>query len=370
MVDPTVLDVQRAVFAATRGVSRVLLDDRLYRDPWLVHDITHYRAAAIAVKFVEEMVKARIAKNFDDFIEYLDAVEKERIDSIEHLQNWRGLFSPTGEEYHSLNRTLMNLPGGVPASMVADMARVELPRPITSRIELDFVLAFTHTRRQDSNFPIAIHATKDQIIEGIKRVNRYTHNEFSTRRAHDILLYARFLNDYPERHTGNLVGLTDRAIWWHRTQRERDIDENVTRLGADTPAAKPPIALPVLPEIRFLDTVKAICEEGLTMEHCVASYSEGAVHGSYYLFHVDHAGEAATIEVNRQGKVLQAYGPKDKLNQAVDWGKRALNRWGKNFPESANYPEEVHLDPWLLNPLAEVVLPPPDDFLPDWDVPF
>ena len=33
---------------------------------------------------------------------------------LERLRDWKALFADTGHSYRSLNRTLMNLPGGVP----------------------------------------------------------------------------------------------------------------------------------------------------------------------------------------------------------------------------------------------------------------
>jgi hypothetical protein len=55
--------------------------------------------------------------------------------------------------------------------------------------------------------------------------------------------------------------------------------------------------------------------------------------GTCYLFHVSHAGEEATIEVDRAGRVVQAAGPGNRMNAASRWGRRVLGRWGKGFPE-------------------------------------
>jgi hypothetical protein len=95
----------------------------------------------------------------------------------------------------------------------------------------------------------------------------------------------------------------------------------------------PPIPPPEDPNVRFLSSVEEVCEEGARMNNCVASYTRSAVPGICYLFHVSNAGEQATIEVDRAGRVVQAVGPGNRMNAASRWGRRVLGRWGKGFPE-------------------------------------
>jgi len=72
------------------------------------------------------------------------------------------------------------------------------------------------------------------------------------------------------------------------------------------------------------------------MQHCVASHTQSAVAGHCYLFHVNRKDDQqATIEVGRDGRVMQARGPRNQRNKATAWGTRLLNKWGGNFPDIA-----------------------------------
>jgi hypothetical protein len=84
--------------------------------------------------------------------------------------------------------------------------------------------------------------------------------------------------------------------------------------------------------VRFLDTVGAICAEAERMQHCVATYVDLAVGGNCYLFHVEHKGEEATVEVGCEGAVRQAQGPRNQRIRAARWGKRVLEYWAAGFP--------------------------------------
>jgi len=82
-----------------------------------------------------------------------------------------------------------------------------------------------------------------------------------------------------------------------------------------------------------LSTVDDIVVESKQMQHCVASYAQNAVAGHCYLFHIDRNDEQATVEVGRNGRVMQARGPRDQRNKATAWGARLLDKWGHNFSE-------------------------------------
>ncbi len=67
------------------------------------------------------------------------------------------------------------------------------------------------------------------------------------------------------------------------------------------------------------------------MEHCVGTYALQASRGDCFLFHIDHAGETATVEVSPRGHVLQACGPKNCQNLATEWGAKVLSAWAAEF---------------------------------------
>jgi hypothetical protein len=365
-VDPEVKAVQSAIFAATTHAADISAEPELYREKWLIKDIIAYRAAAAAAMDINKLIqrnwwnKSNIYTNrlatspqgealiklantmgIEVKIEALidkgpdpwGSISTQR--KLEALANWRGLYSPTGLPYRSLNRTLMNLPGGVPYGYLSALAEIDLPRPITNRLELNLILAYKEAwdnRNQSGNLLVLLYAQAPQIKEAMQRISESTHNELSPRRSRDIKFMAHFLADYPEKHAGNIVGLADKAIDWHRYEQEREIQKQVDELGAETKAATPPIPLPDQPGIRFLVTVDDICQEGSEMSHCLAGYSKDAVKGHCYLFHVEHNGERASVQVDFMGKVVQAHGPGNRRNNAEAWGKRVLKRWGAGFP--------------------------------------
>ena len=68
------------------------------------------------------------------------------------------------------------------------------------------------------------------------------------------------------------------------------------------------------------------------MKHCIATRAYDAVRGNAYLFHVEHKGQSASVEVSPySGNVVQAAGPGNELNQAAKWATRVLNRWGRGL---------------------------------------
>jgi hypothetical protein len=146
LASPEALRVQRTVFAATLTTPRDLLDAGFYATsraeaPYLLEDLANHRAAGIALANLHRSPKPAEVEHRRAYEEMRRSAEyaalAEMVDQrygagvavvlrmpaprreptlIERMQNWRGLFSPTGESYRSLDRTLANLPGGVPPS--------------------------------------------------------------------------------------------------------------------------------------------------------------------------------------------------------------------------------------------------------------
>jgi hypothetical protein len=365
--DPTVLTLQRAVFAATFSAPSLLLSEELYKERYIVKDVIQHRAAAVALASLERLryldrSKARLEAKKQilnsrelGILEGLAASFGVKLSmhvtpkggyrqdhlsaeqALVMMENWRGLFSPTGEPYRSLDRTLMNLPGGVPPGLAAYLRLVYLERPVFSRSELVVLTLHEQWRfdreLQRRNEAVFQSASEDRIARATRLIAEHTRNPLSTRRTTDLKFVVGFLMDYPEEHRGNIVGLAERSIRWHGQQQEQETERILGRLGRNTPTEPPPIPAPQDPNVRFLSDVKDVCDEGLAMNNCVASYAGMAARGICYLFHVSHVGEEATIEVDRAGRVVQAAGPRNRVNAASRWGRRVLGRWGKGFPE-------------------------------------
>ena len=349
--DPQVLDVQRALFAATCTAPPLALEPELYEQRWVLGDVHRYRAAALAVALVPELgsvllrlrggaTPARAHEVLQDpFADDILSPSADAARCVELLCNWRCLYAVDGHTYRSLNRTLMNLPGGVPSSRLRYLCTLRLPRPLTTRLQLILALAWAEAQTTwayspAENSQVVLHARPQQIAEAMHQVARYLRVDWSPRRSQDVWEFARFVADYPDRHRGGIVGLAEKAVGWHR-----DVDEEATQVAFEglrpaMPTARPPIPLPTQPGVTFLDTVGAVVSEGEVMGHCVAQYAEGAVAGDHFLIHVTHQGNEATIQVGRDGRVVQACGPRNTRNRASVWGSRVLMRWGRGLARS------------------------------------
>jgi hypothetical protein len=290
----------------------------------------------VATQLELEALRARAAAAGIRLYGDLEPPRAAGADELEALSNWRGLFSHDGEPYTSLDRTLMNLPGGIPSGLVCKLHQWRLERPHTERLPLLAMLLYAdpyiRTGRAGTQRPIHAdilgYATTDEWQRAIVQIGEHVHASLSHRRTRDVRQAVQFLADYPERHRGRLGGLVDKAIRWHRHDVADVAQREVERLGADTPTARPQ-ALPEIPGVRFLESVGAVCAEGVEMRHCVGSYVEAAVRGYCYLFHVSHGGDVATVELAPGGQVAQAHGPRNYPNEAATWGRRALARWAK-----------------------------------------
>jgi hypothetical protein len=261
---------------------------------------------------------------------------------LERLRDWKSLFSPTGHSYRSLNRTLMNLPGGLPHRQACNLRHIQLERPVDSRLELLCVVLYAGIRAERDGPASEVdhgrlfqHARAEQIKEAMRRLALHLRQPLAPRKSADVRQLVQFLADYPETHAGNIVGLAQRAIRWHRAQ-QCEQTASLRRSYADqTAVTAPPIGLPATPGVSFLASVAAICTEAERMQHCVASYIESAVRGNCYLFHVHRNGEEATVEVGCEGRVRQSQGPRNQRNSATAWGKRVLSRWAAKLPRPA-----------------------------------
>jgi PcfJ-like protein len=309
-INEDVRSVHKSLFVNCFGypAPQIVKSPDFYDRRYIVHDVLTYRAAAIAC--------------------YL-------ADSIDHLESWQGLFSPTGQPYRSLNRTLTALPAGMSPELVSRLREVELERPIYDRVELIVAIA----GRDSHNRRVFMHAQRGDIEDAFRRVSEKIGGNL--RGTNSICRFINYLMDYPELHHGKILGLAKKAIHWHRQDsQEQERQRALSRFGPEKPTAPPPIPLPTDPHVRFLSRVNEISDEGRVMKHCVGSrsYVEKAVNGACYIFHTDYQDQAATVEVDRWGNVVQAHGPLNQDNAATSYGSKALNNWGhqlKNFLESS-----------------------------------
>ena len=349
--DPSVPAVHQALSAVRSRPSTLAMCPDLYAHPHLVADIINYRAAAIVAGNAEHLVHRARQMQIDNSTELADlkafgathgatiTVHAHPIGSsvgntLALLQEWRNLLSPSGQSYRSLDRTLMALPRNVPSRLVCLLNQVTLPRPLTDPLELLTVTLYLDCRYMGANSakePVFLTARAPQIRDAVRRVAAHTGNDLRVTRQRDLRFLVRFLLDFPDLHRGTIVGLAKKAIRWHQNRRAERRAKILDQYGAETRVEMPPIPPPSDSVVHHLETVDEIVREGERMGHCVASYVPHALRGGYYLFHVEHEAEAATVMVRRDGQVVDAAGPRNRRNGASQWGERRLARWARGL---------------------------------------
>ena len=251
---------------------------------------------------------------------------------MDYIQNnWRGFYSPTEEPYTSLNRTLMNLPGGIPPAELLHLRRVMLPEPATNRMKLLSYLSIGFKPNKEEIVRVIRRSNPDQIKRAVRLMWEYSGIKADFRSPREVQQAVGMLFDFPGPYNGTVVSAAEHSIEWHRDSAHRMALQEQARLGTDTMA--PPIPLPDVLGVKFLATVGDVIEEGHRMHHCIGGYSYNAAQGDCYLFHVDYKGEQASVEVSPEGKVVQAYGPCNHKNAACDYAERVLNKWGKDMKD-------------------------------------
>ena len=380
-IDPTILDVQRTIFASTMGCGKIAKNPEFYTtaSKFLLNDILKYRPAAVATRYLGEPLAldyfsveesdldlVEVEEGYRKFLfeacgennlhnefdrkqwrNYYSCVPYEQRISlpfgrcVELLENWKLLYSPDRTSYTALNKTLMNCPAVPPRSLLR-LRNDTLSRPISNRIELMLNLECAYLQRHKK---ILTQSSVTEICKALKILRGATHNVLSTRSAHSISFLVEYVNDYRVDFQGRLSELVRRSVRWHREQSLIKKEEAL-ELHGDRPAAFPPIPLPESNEklkVRFLDTVAAIANEGQEMKHCIATYIHKALAGESYLFHIDHVEtgqtSVASVEVDRCGRVIQARGPENFINTAATQGESLLREWGKKI--AANHPGDI-----------------------------
>ncbi len=242
-VDPTVLAVQRAIFAATSTGYDVVTQGDFYTDRRTVAAVLRYRAAAIAAGNLNLLVELQSLKHLGPFRRgdptpfvaspHEDAdvaclgLEGVVFDPVECMRDWRALFSYSGETYRNLNQTLECLPRRVPGGWVCILTGTRLERPVFDGLELLLLIIYSTLsgsshKRDVPNAHIFAWARRHEILEAMQMIGEYARSPLSPNRSLDVYTAAEFLEIFPERHNGNIVGLAEKAIAWHRHELGRE----------------------------------------------------------------------------------------------------------------------------------------------------
>jgi hypothetical protein len=338
--DQRYVDAQRAYYACCGKYHPHLIRPALYREEnkYVLTDICKYRAAAMTVPDM-------IFNKDGDFQGWGDFSPYYRLYS-DSYDTWMRMYCKD-KPNTSLRKTLMNLPGGIPYRMLKDIADRELERPYYNRLELLSYLQVLDYRRDtmDRNVRIINRSTQEQIRKALRMIYAHLRQEKTQlRKVQRITTAINYIFDCTDNHNGHIVGMADKSIRWHRAGRYAN---EVTRckFPPSTATKLPPILLPTDNRIRFLDTVQAVFDESVAMQHCVSGYAGNAVLGDCYLFHIDHRKECATVEVSPRGYVVQSRGPSNCSNLASKWGQRVLEVWAKTLSVGVTPPQVHDVDP-------------------------
>jgi|JI10StandDraft_1071094.scaffolds.fasta_scaffold01502_37 hypothetical protein len=334
------------VATKTFMVPTALCDDRFFQS-----DMEKYPAARSAIFDAARLVSWRYGRQIDE----ISAL----IDFPDDLKNWRRLFSPTGYGYTNLNKTLDAAESHPITFLLPYLAFISLNRPITSQLELSFLLMIVDFQLNDepdiiesrdkigecenvfyegakirefSRLNLFQKATESEIGEAMHIYGKNTGDteyepilgfltgEFE---VHSVANFLSYLEDYKDSEPTNLVSLTKRAVRWHDQLARRERKEIRCRTMVQYGDLSKPVPVPRFdhrcPNLRFLSTLEEICDEAEHMQHCVDMYIEEVLNGKCHIFHLDLDGSEATVEFDFAGILIQAKGPKNRNNAAVEF---------------------------------------------------
>lgn len=350
---PTSYSVQLLTLPSLQdGAQSFLLPTSLFEDRFFRSDLENYSAARRAVFDAQRLISWRHKFLTDEIPALLDYPDE--------LRNWRGLFSPTGKTYPNLNKTLDAVNCDLTAFLLPYLAFFKLQRAITNQIELSFLLVAAHTQanmlplfqfsnRMGLRLDIWDEADRIKSLPYLNLFQRVTESEI--REALRIYLlnagagenkpvfgnavdekalnmlteFLGYLADYKGTSANGLISLTKRAIHWHDQLARRDHAEIRFRAMVEYGDLTKLVPIPRFdhrcPNLRFLSTLEEICDEAEHMQHCVDLYIEDVLNGKSHIFHLDWEGSEATIEFDFAGILIQANGPKNRHNAAVEFAK-------------------------------------------------
>lgn len=296
-------DLARLVFSSVRGDALVLHAPELYTE-----DHIHTRS---------DLIKYHACRLYA-------ATTPEPSD----VAAWRQRLSPTVPN-KALNKTLDKMPPAISYKQIVRLSTIRLESPITSRLHLIFILCASDHHNWGLHERTVVSATPAMIQQVGVLHGKVLKAQSKTRVIGDL---AQQILDYPEPYGGDLLGLAQRSMEWHRQIANAE-DAGGGILPADTPLAVPThLDLDALAErgITLLRTAGDCYAEHDKMHHCIHTYASKAAKGLCFLFHAvytkDDVTTHATLEVSPQREVIQAQGPMNQKNAACTYGVQELKR--------------------------------------------
>jgi hypothetical protein len=304
-------ELARLMWASTFSDAKILHDPALYTEAYkhLRSDLKKYHACRLVAREQED----NIIPPYDTGV--LPGL-------LDRAAAWRELLAPSAVSLKALNKTLDKLPRGLRFRQIQQLSRVHLQQPITNRLHLIAILEGADHHHWAMHEALFLRAN-EAVVKEAAAVFGFTLKAGS---KIDLIGGAvRNILDYPATYHGDLVGLARRSHDWHN---QVHITPEKPPLAADHRLPLLDLDYAYLQEegIEPLRTVGDVVSEGELMRHCVGSYAGVASEGHSFLFHVEHNGEAATIELSPDGWTRQSYGPRNTFNSACRWGTEVLQR--------------------------------------------
>ena len=276
---------------------------------------------------------------------------------------WLNYWCPDGELSSAMRKTLSQYTGyGIGWQYMLPLFDLKdyITEPITSRLKILALWTIARGRGYDAVqaiMPVINRSTEAEMKRAIEIAHEQRIVEFGPDTRWNKLDFRRtkYLEstiswildvtremDLEQVAECKITGLARRSVDYHRNrarwERERRLEwekKNAELLASKT--ALPPIDLPDDECIRFLDTYKSIRDEGDFMQHCVGGYASSAVNGENFLFHIQVDNAHATAQVTKSGQLYQIHGPGNRHSKAVDYGKKVLSEWLRDWPDKPAY---------------------------------
>lgn len=346
---------------------KIFYSNKLYENKGLINDLLTYNAIHLCLDEAK-VVEDEELKDYGKIIFSNNNIFRYSNHRCE-TENWRVLFSDNNHTYKALNKTLNEMPRGIQVELVHNIRKIHLREPINDRVKLAAVGYGLGINNKRHHVDCLLRSSPAQIRKAFKLFKK-NYEKVHKRKMPQTLRGCRgianlinYAFDYDGRHDGEIVGLLEKAHRWHQdeelrleVQRQRwaaEAEERRQQRAANElvwaaqaeerrkqeeedrkkPTMAPPISLPDREEIRFLDTVESVFQEAMDMKHCIASYAKRAMEGECYLFHIEKDGEKASTMIDKDGKLVQSYGPRNCVNKASEWGGAVLGSWGGKLAE-------------------------------------
>ncbi len=294
--------------------------------PYILRDISHLRAAALAATVVER------GYTWPTLCHETAPTPEALAHRMEH---WGALYVAPGSCARSVARTLGAWGECAPGVDLLELASIPIQRPIPSLLHLSLLADFSRAVMMDEDcawvwnlVPVILRASEDEVRHALARVMKVLHKQDDPD-DHVPLFVQMVTRAGPT--SGHTLGSVAKGVVAWFASFTRATAGNGQEAGGGALLAHPKVPLPCVDGLRFIATPAQLIAEGRDMHHCAAIHMALARSGEAFLFHAERDGTRATIMVDQDGFLLEARGPCNTENEAVHWGGEAVGHWARQL---------------------------------------